>query len=277
MIRPYAGRSRRQSWLPARLRLGGALPGRVNLAGRRPRWGRPSGCWSRRSGPPGLRPGSSRPSRGHSSRSAGPPGKPIASCACRSVRRARVPRPEPAITGGSGRTATRSRQRDSRPDRVLFRPVGSRAACGCSSVGRARPSQGRCREFESRHPLCIDGRAELGCPARLSASRLSLLRSVVPPSLRRSKTRWPRRTRWLRPRARRPLVEEGRPPSRNLAALAGRRRSSGRAARLPQPANGPRRPQPAKGRDLPQPATARRLDRCTPGEDSVTGVIPVKL
>ena len=26
-------------------------------------------------------------------------------------------------------------------------------ACGCSSVGRARPSQGRCREFESRHPL----------------------------------------------------------------------------------------------------------------------------
>ena len=24
---------------------------------------------------------------------------------------------------------------------------------GCSSVGRARPSQGRCREFESRHPL----------------------------------------------------------------------------------------------------------------------------
>ena len=29
--------------------------------------------------------------------------------------------------------------------------------CGCSSVGRALPCQGRCREFESRHPLqpCI--------------------------------------------------------------------------------------------------------------------------
>ena len=31
--------------------------------------------------------------------------------------------------------------------------AGPRTACGCSSVGRARPSQGRCREFESRHPL----------------------------------------------------------------------------------------------------------------------------
>ena len=31
--------------------------------------------------------------------------------------------------------------------------VPAHGACGCSSVGRARPSQGRCREFESRHPL----------------------------------------------------------------------------------------------------------------------------
>ena len=33
------------------------------------------------------------------------------------------------------------------------------APCGCSSVGRARPSQGRCREFESRHPLHIRTRS----------------------------------------------------------------------------------------------------------------------
>ena len=34
-------------------------------------------------------------------------------------------------------------------------PHAGSPACGCSSVGRARPSQGRCREFESRHPLRV--------------------------------------------------------------------------------------------------------------------------
>ena len=34
-------------------------------------------------------------------------------------------------------------------------PAVSGRHCGCSSVGRARPSQGRCREFESRHPLHV--------------------------------------------------------------------------------------------------------------------------
>ena len=43
---------------------------------------------------------------------------------------------------------------DPLPDRSLGTIWSSRhGAGGCSSVGRARPSQGRCREFESRHPL----------------------------------------------------------------------------------------------------------------------------
>ena len=36
---------------------------------------------------------------------------------------------------------------------LTARPPRTGRTCGCSSVGRARPSQGRCREFESRHPL----------------------------------------------------------------------------------------------------------------------------
>ena len=39
------------------------------------------------------------------------------------------------------------------PAPVAFWPAVHGRHCGCSSVGRARPSQGRCREFESRHPL----------------------------------------------------------------------------------------------------------------------------
>ena len=46
----------------------------------------------------------------------------------------------PDRTGLAGRVASPRRQ-PTAPTR------------GCSSVGRARPSQGRCREFESRHPL----------------------------------------------------------------------------------------------------------------------------
>src|SRR5580658_7449586 len=38
--------------------------------------------------------------------------------------------------------------------------------CGCSSVGRALPCQGRCREFESRHPLSP------ARPSRATARRL---------------------------------------------------------------------------------------------------------
>ena len=48
-----------------------------------------------------------------------------------------------SIRGGSSRRE--------RP--VTIPEVDLTVACGCSSVGRARPSQGRCREFESRHPL----------------------------------------------------------------------------------------------------------------------------
>ena len=40
-----------------------------------------------------------------------------------------------------------------RPRTTVAVGYDSGASCGCSSVGRARPSQGRCREFESRHPL----------------------------------------------------------------------------------------------------------------------------
>ena len=46
-----------------------------------------------------------------------------------------------------------------RPDRLVSpRPWLRPRSCGCSSVGRARPSQGRCREFESRHPLQLPSR-----------------------------------------------------------------------------------------------------------------------
>ena len=49
-------------------------------------------------------------------------------------------------------------------------------SCGCSSVGRARPSQGRCREFESRHPLHS---SSLDRPAPLRASLLRLTAPLV--------------------------------------------------------------------------------------------------
>ena len=52
-----------------------------------------------------------------------------------------------------------------RSDRLTSRVASHRRRwrphCGCSSVGRARPSQGRCREFESRHPLRVARRNEV--------------------------------------------------------------------------------------------------------------------
>ena len=58
------------------------------------------------------------------------------------------------------RPVVRRRPRPEAPDARPHRGAAAvestricRDPCGCSSVGRARPSQGRCREFESRHPL----------------------------------------------------------------------------------------------------------------------------
>ena len=55
-------------------------------------------------------------------------------------------------------------------DELACAPTGRRS-CGCSSVGRARPSQGRCREFESRHPLhgSSPGRSPPSPPSPLAA------------------------------------------------------------------------------------------------------------
>ena len=61
------------------------------------------------------------------------------------------------------------------PDRVASTDVGRdrfRTACGRSSVGRARPSQGRCREFESRRPLHVHSRAH-SRPARCSTVQVA--------------------------------------------------------------------------------------------------------
>ena len=70
--------------------------------------------------------------------------------------------------GAPARSPAGPRATASRPKRPTLAPIDAlpgrvtspasvghpgRTACGCSSVGRARPSQGRCREFESRHPL----------------------------------------------------------------------------------------------------------------------------
>ena len=70
---------------------------------------------------------------------------------------------------------------DARADRPARRPrvphprrrpgICAPADCGCSSVGRARPSQGRCREFESRHPLRVLSQGSWSRSARHSAHR----------------------------------------------------------------------------------------------------------
>ncbi len=44
---------------------------------------------------------------------------------------------------------------------LIFAPSFAKA-CGNSSVGRARPCQGRGREFESRLPLLLSGRPDGG-------------------------------------------------------------------------------------------------------------------
>src|SRR5471030_1923365 len=60
--------------------------------------------------------------------------------------------------------------RSNAPEVMLWfynKPVNSRmqqaSQCGNSSVGRARPCQGRGREFESRFPLILSASLGVGC------------------------------------------------------------------------------------------------------------------
>lgn len=91
-----------------------------------------------------------------------PRGWPRSARACTSVPR--VPAPRPAWAGWSGGSARciRERQAHSAPSSKLCsqRPGFRKDPglfhcnfCGCSSVGRARPCQGRGHGFETRHPL----------------------------------------------------------------------------------------------------------------------------
>ena len=92
-----------------------------------------------------------------------PPHRPL-------LRRRRRARSDPTL--GADLTA--------RARRVGYASLPSPASgrhCGCSSVGRARPSQGRCREFESRHPL----HARLP-PAPPTVPQLAALHLPEPPS-----------------------------------------------------------------------------------------------
>ena len=79
---------------------------------------------------------------------------------------ARTPRrgSSDASPGGPRATASRPSGRPwSRSDGSYglgYDPHAGSPVGGCSSVGRARPSQGRCREFESRHPLRVIPRSE---------------------------------------------------------------------------------------------------------------------
>ena len=54
------------------------------------------------------------------------------------------------------------------------RPAVPGRHCGCSSVGRARPSQGRCREFESRHPLHVRLGRSSAWPTRIPGPGMSV-------------------------------------------------------------------------------------------------------
>ena len=76
-----------------------------------------------------------------------------------------VSRPRTEVCGrvphsvGCGRSLTS--RRETTP---VLAGLRSRILCGCSSVGRARPRQGRGHEFETRHPLhvgCVRAKARV--------------------------------------------------------------------------------------------------------------------
>ncbi len=102
---------------------------------------------------------------------------------------------EPHLDAGDGgalgapsadRPIVRRRPRPEAPDADSHRlgsrrpSATSRGSCGCSSVGRARPSQGRCREFESRHPLISRRDTQTGCIPSRNDSQFACLDDLDP-------------------------------------------------------------------------------------------------
>ena len=142
--------------------------------------GTPTGCTWARPATSGWRSRCSTPSASRTTSTPLPPGRPSVAGRAEQRRRrtlawARAVRgPVGAPPAHRPLVRRRPRARAAPTARAARRSIAapsarSGASCGCSSVGRARPSQGRCREFESRHPLRL--RHASAQPVRLGRSR----------------------------------------------------------------------------------------------------------